>query len=202
MTNLHGSDSESSDSEDSDENMEGEFEQFTGEGGEKGLHNLLFMKRAAKKQHEEFIESMNPEQEEDEEEEEFTGRRKFGPTTLDVKTNNAIAAKQKAEEQAYGKKSKSKSPLTNFKVHGNGKKVVVEQGVHADENEEDIVDAKNPWMNLKGGTKVTKKAKQLEEVQARTTGVISTELDVDDVISISDSKLEGISLYNEIHKKL
>ena len=99
--------------------------------------------------------------------------------------------KAKAQKPKVRQRNKGKSPLTNFKIDASKvEKVETESAIK--KSEPSVANQKNPWMNLKSDSKVTKQAKELEIEQATSKGVISTELNIDDVISVSEDKLTGI----------
>jgi len=93
------------------------------------------------------------------------------------------------------KKRKKASPLTS------SKKVEDSKGIRSEQKEtaEDESGEKNPWMNLTGGTKMKRKAKKLEDAQVSSNDpdVVVTEIDVDAVIEIQESKLEANSLLSK-----
>lgn len=191
MANIHDSDSESSDEEmDSEQEIDEEFEELQADESskEKGIHSLMFMKRAAKKEQEAINDLMNDSTNDNSDEEEVVGRMKFGPSSVEAKRN--ALEKAKAQKPKVRQRNKGKSPLTNFKIDAKPEKVQTESAIK--KPDPSVANQKNPWMNLKSDSKVTKQAKELEIEQATSKGTISTELNIDDVISVSEDKLKGI----------
>lgn len=192
ISSVHDTDSESdsSDSDNDDQmNLDDAYDDAMG-NEEKGIHGLKFMKRAAEKQKKEFLESLKGEEEE--EDDGNVGRRKFAPPSLNVKKST----NENQGKKISSKKSK-KSPLTsNSKISEDKESEESNDiaSIRKSFSSKQASDDKNPWMNLKNSAKVEKKARDLEKAQVSSTKpeVIRNTLDINDVLAISEDKLEGL----------
>ena len=189
MENLHGSDSDSDAGGDSDGDLEAEYDRLITESEpDKGLHAMAFMKRAAQKHKEAFLDSLDPQ--ESVGDDSPAGRRRFTPSAAELQLQKV--QEERSSTVATPKSRKKKSPLAQ--AHSTGKQAKVSAGTDSPLPVAPGSGTKNPWMNLKGASKVTKEDSNTPSASGmgqKAKNPLRTELDVEDIISVSEQRLAG-----------